>query len=90
LVALGGASTGAADLPTRKPAPEEIVAPDLPSSWHYEITGYGWGTDFEFSFADSTVPTDAGDTLRLLGNLNSASGTLIKATQAQRDAYLGG
>lgn len=52
--------------------------------------GYGWGTDFEFSFADSTVPTDAGDTIHLLGNLNGASGILIKATQAQRDAYLQG
>jgi hypothetical protein len=51
-------------------------------------TGYGWGTDFEYSFADSTVPTDAGDTVRLTGNLNSAGGLLIKATQAQRDAYL--
>jgi len=52
--------------------------------------GYGWGTDFEFSFSDSTVPTDAGDTVHLLGNLNSASGLLIKATQAQRDAYYSG
>ena len=52
--------------------------------------GYGWGTDFEFSFSDSEVPTDAGDTIRLLGNLNGASGMLIKATQAQRDAYLQG
>jgi hypothetical protein len=53
-------------------------------------TGYGWGTDFEYSFADSTVPTDAGDTLRLTGNLNSAGGLLIKATQQQRDGYLNG
>ena len=53
-------------------------------------TGYGWGTDFEYTFADSTVPTDAGDTLRLVGNLNGAQGLLIKATQAQRDAYLQG
>jgi len=53
-------------------------------------TGYGWGTDFEYSFSDSTVPTDAGDTIRLTGNLNNASGVLIKATQQQRDAYLSG
>ncbi len=52
--------------------------------------GYGWGTDFEFSFADSTVPTDAGDTIRLIGNLNGANGYLIRATQAQKDAYLAG
>jgi hypothetical protein len=53
-------------------------------------TGYGWGTDFEYSFSDSTVPTAAGDTVGLLGNLNSAGGKLIKATQAQRDAYYSG
>lgn len=53
-------------------------------------TGYGWGTDFEYSFADSTVPTDTGDTLRLTGNLNGAGGILVKATQQQRDAYLTG
>lgn len=52
--------------------------------------GYGWGTDFEFSFSDSTVPAAAGDTVHLRGNLNSAGGLLIKATQAQRDAYYSG
>jgi hypothetical protein len=50
--------------------------------------GYGWGTDFEFSFSDST--TSLGDTIHLLGNLNSAQGTLIKATQQQQSAYLAG
>ncbi|HEY4208721.1 MAG TPA: DUF4302 domain-containing protein, partial [Puia sp.] len=53
-------------------------------------TGYGWGTDFEYSFSDSTVPTDEGDTIHLLGNLNNAGGMLIKATQQQRDAYYSG
>jgi len=52
--------------------------------------GYGWGTDFEYSFSDSTVPTETGDTVHLRGNLNSAGGMLIKATQAQRDAYYAG
>ena len=45
LAGLYGAPTVAADLPTKKPAPEEIVAPVLPSTWRYEITGYGWGMD---------------------------------------------
>ena len=53
-------------------------------------TGYGWGTDFEFSFADSTAAASLGDTIQLKGNLNGATATLIKATQAQRDAYLTG
>ncbi|MBN9383833.1 MAG: DUF4302 domain-containing protein [Chitinophagaceae bacterium] len=52
--------------------------------------GYGWGTDFEYSFSDSRVPAVTADTLRLTGNLNSAGGLLVKATQAQRDAYLQG
>lgn len=52
--------------------------------------GYGWGTDFEYSFSDSTVPAVTADSIRLTGNLNGAGGLLIKATQAQRDAYLQG
>lgn len=50
--------------------------------------GYGWGTDFEFSFSDST--TTLGDTIHFIGNLNSAQGMLIKATQQQQAAYLAG
>ena len=52
--------------------------------------GYGWGTDFEFSFSDSTAATALGDTINFIGNLNSAQGKLIKATQAQQTAYLAG
>src|SRR5258708_13817570 len=35
-------------------------------------TGFGWGPDFEYSFADRTVPTYPGHTLRLTANLTSA------------------
>jgi len=52
--------------------------------------GYGWGTDFEFSFADNVNPAQLGDTIRLTGNLNSASAVMVKATKAQRDAYYAG
>ncbi len=52
--------------------------------------GYGWGTDFEFSFADNVNPAQLGDTIHLTGNLNSATAVLVKATQAQRDAYYAG
>ncbi len=34
----------AADLPTKKPAPAPIPEPVLPSSWHFELTGYLWAT----------------------------------------------
>jgi Domain of unknown function (DUF4302) len=52
--------------------------------------GLGWGTDFEFSFADNTSPTALGDTINLVGNLNSARAIMIKATKAQHDAYFNG
>ncbi|HTL09785.1 MAG TPA: DUF4302 domain-containing protein, partial [Chitinophagaceae bacterium] len=52
--------------------------------------GYGWGTDFEFSFADNVSASSLGDTIRLTGNLNSASAVLVKATKAQHDAYFAG
>lgn len=52
--------------------------------------GLGWGADFEFSFADSTPAASLGDTIHLLGNLNGATAIMIKATQAQRDAYFNG
>ncbi|MEP7278271.1 MAG: DUF4302 domain-containing protein [Bacteroidota bacterium] len=52
--------------------------------------GYGWGTDFEFSFADNIDPSQLGDTILLTGNLNSANAVLVKATKTQRDAYYAG
>ena len=52
--------------------------------------GLGWGADFEFSFADNVDPTKLGDTINLTGNLNSSHAVLIKATQAQHDAYFNG
>lgn len=53
-------------------------------------SGMGWGTDFEFSFADNLSPDVLGDTIRLSGNLNSASAIMVKATKAQSDAYHNG
>ena len=43
--------------------------------------GFGWGTDFEFSFADNVAAADLGDTIHLTGNLNKCNATLVKATQ---------
>jgi len=51
---------------------------------------YGWGTDFEFSFADNVDPSKLGDTINLTGNLNNANAVLVKATKAQHDAYYAG
>ena len=57
LLGLYSAPAAAADLPTKKQAPEEIVAPALPSTWHYEITGYGWGTDLAGQTGVGPFPT---------------------------------
>ena len=40
---LSAAPVLATDLPTKKEAPTPIPEPVLPSTWHFEITGYGWG-----------------------------------------------
>lgn len=49
--------------------------------------GLGWGTDFQFEFADNIDPTKLGDTIRFRGMFNRADGLMIKATQAERDLY---
>jgi hypothetical protein len=49
--------------------------------------GFGWGTDFEFSFADNVAAADLGDTIRLIGNLNKCKVTLVKATQADQQVF---
>ena len=45
--------------------------------------GYGWGSDFEFSFADK----GPGDTIRLKGNFNNIEAIIIKATAQEAAAY---
>ncbi|HEY9257138.1 DUF4302 domain-containing protein [Chitinophaga sp.] len=50
-------------------------------------SGFGWGTDFEFSFADNVDAADLGDTIHLRGNLNQCSATLIKATQEEQTTF---
>jgi hypothetical protein len=89
LVALGEASAAAADLPTRKPAPEEIVAPNLPSSWHYEITGYGWGTDLAAQTGVGPFPTSA-SFINFLKILQHFQGGLMTSFVARNDTFIAG
>ena len=49
--------------------------------------GYGWGSDFDFSFADNVSPDQLGDTIHLMGNFNHSPGYMVKATKAEMDAY---
>jgi hypothetical protein len=51
-----------------------------------EAGGYGWGTDFDFSFEDA----EPGDTLFLEGNFNHSGALLVKATQEEIDAAFNG
>lgn len=44
--------------------------------------GYGWGSDFDFSFVETTPK----DTIKLKGNFNNSDALLIKATAAEMDA----
>ncbi|MGC2782888.1 MAG: hypothetical protein WA397_03440 [Roseiarcus sp.] len=58
LAGLCGASVaGAADLPTKKPAPTPIPQPVIPSAWRVEITGYGWGSSIAGSTGFGSLPT---------------------------------
>ena len=47
----------AADLPTKKPAPEPMPVPAIPSTWHYELTGYGWASSVAGSTGFGALPT---------------------------------
>jgi hypothetical protein len=49
--------------------------------------GYGWGSDFDFSFADNVSPENLGDTIHLMGNFNHSPAIMVKATKAEQDAY---
>jgi hypothetical protein len=86
---LCGTPAAAADLPTKKPAPEEIVAPALPSNWHYEITGYGWGTDLAGQSGVGPFPTSPFfiDFLKLLEHFQ---GGLMTAFVARNDTFIAG
>lgn len=49
--------------------------------------GYGWGSDFDFAFADNKAPAQLGDTIRLVGNFNSSPAIMVRATKAEYDAF---
>ena len=89
LVGLYGAPAVAADLPTKKPAPEEIVAPVLPSTWHYEITGYGWGTDLAGQTGVGPFPTSP-FYINFLKLLQHFQGGLMTSFVARNDTFIAG
>jgi hypothetical protein len=48
--------------------------------------GFGWGTDFDFAFTETTSK----DTIKLEGNFNGSDALLIKTSKAEIDAAFGG
>ena len=86
---LSGGAAVAADLPTKKPAPAPILEPVLPSTWRFEITGYGWASSVAGSTGFGTLPTLAyhASFLTLLEHLQ---GGFMSSIVARNDTFIGG
>jgi len=86
---LFAAPAAASDLPTTKPPSEPVVTPALPSSWHYEITGYGWGTDLSGQAGVGPFPSSA-FFINFLKLLEHFQGGLMTAFVARNDTFVAG
>jgi hypothetical protein len=90
LAGLCGASAEAADLPSPDlPTKKEVVAPILPSSWHYEITGYGWGTDLSGEAGVGPFPSSP-FFINFLKLLQHFQGGLMTSFVARNDNFIAG
>jgi hypothetical protein len=93
LVVLAALSRGpavAADLPSPDlPTKKEVVAPALPSSWQFEITGYGWGTDLAGQSGVGPFPTSP-FFINFLKLLEHFQGGLMTAFVARNDNFIAG
>jgi hypothetical protein len=86
---LSAASVSAADLPTKKPAPAPIPEPPLPSSWRFEITGYGWATSVTGNSGFGALPS-ADYFARFTTLLEHLQGGLMGAIVARNDTFIVG
>jgi len=86
---LFAAPAAASDLPTKKPAPAPVVAPALPSSWHYEITGYGWATALTGQAGVGPFPTSP-FFINFPKLLEHFQGGLMGAFVARNDTFIAG
>jgi hypothetical protein len=92
LFAVGILSAGtvfAADLPTKKPAREPIPQPPLPSTWHFEITGYGWASSVTGNSGFGALPT-LPYFARFTTLLEHLQGGLMGAIVARNDTFIVG
>ena len=86
---LFAAPAAAADLPTKKPPAEPIVAPALPSTWRFEITGYGWATSIAGSTGFGSLP--ALPYYASFGKvLEHFQGAFMGSVVARNDTFIGG
>jgi hypothetical protein len=86
---LCAAPAAASDLPTKKPPPEEVVAPALPSNWTFEITGYGWGTWLSGQAGVGPFPSSP-FYLNPVKLLEHFEGAAMGAFIARSDMFIGG
>jgi hypothetical protein len=86
---LAAAPAIAADLPTKKPAPAPIPEPIIPSTWRFEITGYGWASSVAGSSGFGAFPTLLyyASFLTLLEHLQ---GGFMSSFIARNDTFIGG
>jgi hypothetical protein len=78
----------ASDLPTKKPPPP-VVTPALPSSWHFEITGYGWATTLAGQSGVGPFPTEP-FFINFIKLLEHFEGGLMGAAVARNDTFIFG
>ena len=86
---LTAATASATDLPTKKETPAPIPEPVLPSTWRFEITGYGWGAGLTGNAGIGgfpTVPFYA--SLRTV--LEHLEGVLMGSIIARNGTFIGG
>jgi len=74
-------------LPTKKAEP--IVTPALPSSWRFEITGYGWGTNVTGQTGIGPFPTSS-MFMSFADILRHFQGALMGAFVARNDNFIVG
>jgi hypothetical protein len=89
LIGLCGASAAAADLRTKKPAPAPVPEPVIPSSWHFEFTGYGWGSSIAGSTGFGSLPT-LPYYAPFAKVLEHFQGGIMSSFVARNDTFIGG
>lgn len=81
------ASAFAADLPTKKPAP--IPEPVLPSTWHFDLTGYGWALNMVGNAGVGPFPTNP-FFVSFNDILHHLDGVFMGSFIARNDTFIGG